>query len=280
MSIVAASQQPSVLMAALAYARLDLSVVAIKGKMASVKWIPLQARRSSLYQIEHWARCGLLSSVGVITGAVSGNLVVMDLDSLQTVSKFEFEFPDLLNTYTVASNRGKHIYWYVENLPPTTKTEGYELRANGCYVVAPPSVHPSGKSYSVVNPVEIARVHDLDRVVEFIEAIKAEKQPEPEKRQVTGVEPLPAINNRYGLAALDDECRKVGATMTEINNQLNLSAFKLGKLVGRGHLSESLVESELLKAASHLSAKDGENLSVKTIRSGLNAGKASVSGRV
>jgi hypothetical protein len=273
MSIVHVSQEKTVLAAALAYARLGFSVVAIKGKLASVKWIPLQARRASMREIAYWHNRGLLTSVGVITGAVSGNLAVMDLDSLQTVSKFEFTFPELLNTYTVASNRGKHIYWYVDRLPQTTKTDGYELRADKCYVVAPPSVHPSGKRYTVENPVEIARVPHLDHVVEFIDAIKADKQRESDNQRSQNTEQKPAIKNLYAQTALDRECTNVRtATEGNANDQLNLSAFKLGQLVQLGYLTASTVESALLGAAAGLSARDGENLTIKTIRSGLTAG--------
>lgn len=275
MSIVAASQQPSVIEAAFAYARLGFSVIAYKGKLPSVYWIPHQTQRASLRQLAYWHNRGLMPNVGIVTGAVSGNLVVADLDGLKSVATFEFEFPELLNTYTVASGsgEGKHIYYYVDRLPTSKKIKGYELRADKLCVVAPPSCHKSGKNYAVANPVEIMRVPNLDRVVEFIEDKRKESQPETVKTTSSSTPPLPAINNAYGMTALHNECRNISTTMVNINDQLNLSAFKLGQLVGLGFLSESLVESELLKAAAHLSAKDGENLSIKTIRSGLNAGK-------
>lgn len=271
-----AAKQPSLLMAALAYARLGMSVITTKGKLASVHWIPQQKQRATAEQIQYWHKRGLMHGIGIVCGAVSNNLVVMDLDGLQSVTNFEFEFPELLDTYTVVSGsgKGKHIYWHAEKLPPTTRVKGFELRANEMYVVVPPSIHPETKQpYTVEKAVEVAYVHDLDRVVEFIEAIRKERQREQETGRSQNHEPKPAINKSfYGVAALTDECNRVRATATNVNDQVNLSAFKLGQLVALGYLSESLVESELLSAAAHLSARDGENLTVKTIRSGLRAG--------
>jgi hypothetical protein len=76
------------------------------------------------------------------------------------------------------SGQGKHVYLYVDDLPPTTKAldtpiGNLELRAEGCYVACPPSLHPVTKQpYLVEKPAEILRVPHLKEVVEWIRAFK------------------------------------------------------------------------------------------------------------
>jgi hypothetical protein len=58
------------------------------------------------------------------------------------------------------------------------------------------------------------------------------------------------------------------------NNALNATAYRLGRIIGRGWLKRSVVERQLLAAANHcgLTADDGVAAVNATIRSGLNAG--------
>lgn len=77
---------------------------------------------------------------------------------------------------------------------------------------------------------------------------------------------------QYAAAALAGECRTVAATPEgSRNHQLNISAFKIGQLVGGGHLDEAEAADQLENAglAAGLSRSEVE----ATVRSGLNAGQ-------
>lgn len=277
--ILEAARADSLHAAAVAYADLGFSVIPCYGKIASTpKWETRQTARASRAVIAYWSAQNMLQNVAIVCGAISGNLVVMDLDGTRAVEAFGDHFPALTDTYTVrsGSGHGAHLYYYAETLPPTTRVVSaevgnVELRANGCYVVAPPSVHPeSHQPYVVVNAVPIMRVANMGEVVTWVKLLIAEKH--------GGVMP-PATNaqvrasSAWALAALRSEC--IGVKLAPAgarNDTLNRAAFKLGQLVAAGHLSRFEVEQALFNAAAPLAMQDGETSVLRTIASGLGAG--------
>lgn len=282
MSIVAASQQETVLGAALAYLELGISVVPAIGKKVPLKsWSQFQTKLAPFSYVHNWHRAGLLRNVALVGGAVSGGLCFVDLDGVEAVAKYEFLFPDLLDTYTVISGSGlgKHFYYYADNIPPSTRTKGYELRVDGLIVVAPPSIHPETfKPYRVSNPVEIKRVNNLQAVVDFIMGIIRERKKEQSK-STTGTPSIVVFNSTaYGLGALDKAYHNVlTAPINERNNTLYREALKLGSLVADNHISVGEVERDLMLACLHngLIQEDTERQCMATIKSGLNTGMMS-----
>ena len=278
MSIVAASHESSVLSAALAYLELGLSVVPVKGKVCPVQWAKFQTQLAPFSYVHNWHRNGLMTGVAIVGGKVSGNLVFMDLDGLEAVAHYERCFPHLLDTYTVVtgSGNGKHFYYFVDKLPATTRTKGYELRSDGCYVVAPPSLHPvTGREY-IPNRTEIKRVDNLDEIVTWIMGMIRAHQP----ARVESDKPSMMFENStaYGQSALDSAVRNVAAAGTRNrNNALYIESLKLGSLVRDGCLTVSDVESALLRAAAAVGLvdEDGERQCLNTIRSGLRTGMKS-----
>lgn len=274
--LVEAALLPHLLPAALAYADLGFSVLACEGKKPAVNWTAFQSRAAHPDTIRKWDQVGLLQNVGIICGAVSGNLVVVDCDGWNAVQKFTSEFPELVDTYIVTSGsgRGQHFYYIVQNMPKTTKILGadgnIELRADGCYVVAPPSIHPiSQQRYSILRPRPIMILSHMNHVVNWIKSLSIEQRAAPSER------PARPVNgaSRWALAALAAECRAVAlAPNNSRNNTLNRAAFKLGQIVGAGMLARSDVERQLEAAASGLAKDDGLLSVQKTIKSGLDAG--------
>jgi len=87
------------------------------------------------------------ANVGIVTGAKSG-LVVLDQDGPEAEESLKDK--DLPSTLRVST--GKGIHWYfshpggiVRNF--TRRLPGLDLRGDGGYVVAPPSLHSSGHRY-------------------------------------------------------------------------------------------------------------------------------------
>lgn len=276
-AILQAAEAANLFEAALYYAALGFSVLPLRGKKpALLNWHERQERRADTALIERWDRAGLLDNIGIVCGQVSGNLAVVDLDGDDAIIAFYSQFPDLLNTYTVAtgSGHGAHLYFRCDELPPTTRAMNtpygnVELRTNGCYVVAPPSLHPdTGKMYVVSNASDLLHIHSLYHVGAWACGLKQSEEPQPAR----SAEPVRAATP-WAQAALNAECTAVRfAPENSRNNTLNRAAFKLGQLVQRGLLSRSEVEAALFDAAKHLSATDGEAATRKTIKSGLEAG--------
>ena len=73
------------------------------------------------------------------------HLVVFDIDERNGGERPD-ELPD---TLTVATPGGKHLYYFVPDMywrPAGKYAQGVDVKWDG-YVVAPPSIHPSGEPY-------------------------------------------------------------------------------------------------------------------------------------
>lgn len=91
-------------------------------------------------------------------GVVQSNLVVLDFDSRNAARNPQWlallDRCFSCNTHVVATNDGYHIYFYMDR-PMQFKGKlisGIDIKHKG-YVVLPPSIHPNGTEYKVVNDV-------------------------------------------------------------------------------------------------------------------------------
>jgi len=122
-------------------------------KKPLVKWEPYQKQRAGADQIRQWWTKEPKANVGIVTGRVS-NLAVVDLDryspdySEEIALKF---FPDSIVTPCVSTPRGgQHLYFTCPEQDITINARalpGIDLRANGGYIVAPPSTDGNGAGY-------------------------------------------------------------------------------------------------------------------------------------
>jgi hypothetical protein len=142
--------------AALRYLSYGWSVIPVRPreKRPLVQWENYQRERPSVDQVTKWFYEHSDANVGVVTGLISG-LVVLDVDpahggdeSLTELEQRHSALPDTIESLT--GGGGRHIYFrhpggIIHNrvglLP------GMDLRGDGGLVVAPPSVHPSGRHY-------------------------------------------------------------------------------------------------------------------------------------
>lgn len=92
--------------------------------------------------------------MGVICGAVSGGLIALDFDNALNLRNFLDANPDLeRETVIVTTARGGHVWLQTPDRfrPFRVEEFGLDVKAEGSYVVAPPSIHPSGKPYEFAN---------------------------------------------------------------------------------------------------------------------------------
>ncbi|MFC3381199.1 bifunctional DNA primase/polymerase [Couchioplanes azureus] len=147
---------------------------------------------------------------------------------------------------------------------------GVDWRGRGGYVIAPPSRHARGTFYYwVVRPgPEPPAAPDALR--ELIAG------PDPPAGADAPLADLTMITHpgRYAAAALEAETHRVAyAAVGTRNDTLNRAAFALGRLVGAGMLDVATVTRELRAAGAW--AGLGRDETVRTIRSGLDAGRRS-----
>lgn len=139
--------------AAQEYVRKGFSVIPVTHdkRPAVHEWKTFQSRHALPSEIEEWYAKWPTCGVGIITGTISG-LVVVDIDSPEALQKM-VEIKDQLGAPpTVVTGKGFHMYYryptgvgVVGN--SVNKELGLDIRGEGGYVVAPPSVHPSGVQY-------------------------------------------------------------------------------------------------------------------------------------
>ena len=69
----------------------------------------------------------------------------------------------MAQTPVVRTGRGFHVYLRSKTPLKTQRFDGGEIRGEGVYVVAPPSVHENGHSYQFINPdiVDILTIESL-----------------------------------------------------------------------------------------------------------------------
>lgn len=143
--------------AALAYAARGWSVLPIepRGKRPRVPWLELQQRCAGTEEIGDWFERWPDANVGIVTGRISG-LVVIDIDPQHggpaSLSRLQDEYGPLPPTVEAQTGGGgRHLYF--AHPGPLVHNRvgigpGIDLRGDGGCVVAPPSLHPSGRRYA------------------------------------------------------------------------------------------------------------------------------------
>jgi hypothetical protein len=117
------------------------------------------------FQIEDWWKRWPDANIGIATGAVSG-LVVLDFDKkhggLETLSEEEAGLP--LTMEVATGGGGRHLYYGHPGLHTPNRQgllPGMDVRGDGGYVVAPPSVHESGGSYKLDTQLGLGTIQAL-----------------------------------------------------------------------------------------------------------------------
>jgi len=136
--------------------------------------IPIPIKRRSKKPYVKWLKENWQPSFPSLTGWLSrrginwavrcgAELAVLDFDGPDCYDRFIFLHPEAASWPTVETGRGFHI-WVKPRLPWLSQTlDGFELKCIGSYVVAPPSIHPTGKSYTFqVYPKDGLPVVDLE----------------------------------------------------------------------------------------------------------------------
>ena len=135
--------------------RSGFSVIPVQpsGKRPLVSWIEYQSRRPTEEEIRQWWQQHPSANIGIVTGKVS-RTVVIDLDPDKGGNEsgagiYEQAPTDLI----VKTGRGGYHLYYrypedVGHIPNRVGLlPGVDVRADGGYVVAPPSAHSSGRLY-------------------------------------------------------------------------------------------------------------------------------------
>jgi len=142
-------------------------------------------------------------NIGIATGAISG-LWVVDIDPGGVLDGLPL-------TLEATTGRGRHLYFaYPQHADLRCTTSeigpGIDTRGNGGYVIAPPSVHPSGAIYRWTVTVE--PIEPPGWLIEL-----ARKKATNSQRAIAAAHSTPRAGGRgYGQAALACELRGAGGS--------------------------------------------------------------------
>ena len=146
----------STLVQAREYLQFGLSVISLRprGKEPVGPWKEFQNRRASEAEVRRWFAENE-NNIGIVTGAISG-IFVVDVDIRhggdKSLEDRERNFAPLPITSEVdTGGGGRHLFLrHPGRLVPNSAgavAPGIDIRGDGGFVVAPPSVHPSGSVY-------------------------------------------------------------------------------------------------------------------------------------
>lgn len=234
----------------------------------------------NLDQVRAWWTATPDANIGLATGGASG-VIVIDIDGREAEERYGLMLlthgapgsPTCPDGASVRTGNGWHLYL----TPPggvairnsaSKLAPGVDVRGDGGYVIAPPSVHPTGRRYMWRDPVPAT---GLPVLAGAWARMLMPKPPAAPKRRHTAAEPG-AAGTPYGLAALAGECEAVAATGEGgRNHRLNEAAFNAGTLIAAGELDLAHAIDQLAAAADTAGLPTNE--AEKTIASGLRAGR-------
>lgn len=136
------------------YAESGWSVIPLRSgekRPALSSWKDRMHEPASPEEVESWWLSDPTRNIGIVTGMVSG-IIVVDADGddgLQTIQGL-----DIPITPTVKTPKGRHLYFRHpgHRVPNAVRMlPGLDLRGDGGFVVAPRSLHPGGAHYEWVD---------------------------------------------------------------------------------------------------------------------------------
>ena len=216
-------------------------------------------------------------NIGIATGMAS-RVWIADIDGEcgeANLRRLEAQHGALPATWESLTARGRHIWWRCDAPVPCSAGKiapGIDVRGCGGYVVAPPSIHPSGRSYEW----SVDCADELAVAPAWLLQLARKKPAQTiSQRAIANMRGRVASPGAYGLAAINSECAELaGIAPGARNNALNRAAFALFQLVAGGELDRDQVVDSLIEACHRngLVQDDGLQSVMATIRSAYRAG--------
>jgi putative DNA primase/helicase len=134
------------------------------------EWEEFETRLPNLEEKADWFHEGKPTNIGVLCGGISGGLVILCFNDPDGAREFfgEERWQELPEaTFITKSVRGHHVWLRSDKLIKSQKVgrgkneSWLEIRSDGNFTVAPPSLHPSGVPYQAVGVEHIYKAKDL-----------------------------------------------------------------------------------------------------------------------
>ena len=135
-------------------------------KRPPFSWKEYQDRLPTEQEITEWYEQCPEAGVAIITGSISG-LVVVDIDNPEAKQELEERFGPLPETLFGHTSKGQHYYFrhpgnvHCKTCSGLSGIEGLDIRGDGGYIIAPPTVHPDGTVYTWEGEFDVDRIAEL-----------------------------------------------------------------------------------------------------------------------
>lgn len=172
---------------------------------------------SDTSQIQRWWGMWPDANIGMPTGETTG-VIVLDQDGEQ--GAISLKGKELPPTPTARTGKGTHRLYrhpggYVKSV--TGLLDGVDLKADGGYVILPPSLHQSGKRYEWIVPLDYGLADPPEWLLELI------SEPAVQGNGHNVIEPTIAQGWRNNtLTRLAGAMREVGMTESEMQAGLDV----------------------------------------------------------
>ena len=152
------------------------------------------------------------SNVGVICGY--NNHIVLDFDSFEEYARYiSAGYP--IDTYAIRTGRGVHLHFRVRKLDKTiqyTHPSGCEVWVNSKFALIPPSIHKSGKPYTVHNDKPIM-------AIDCITSLGAARQ--AAERRNSGFAGVEQPENNQNNFSLSGACERSSLDALKLNTPIS-----------------------------------------------------------
>ncbi len=145
-------------------------------------------------QIRAWWSATRTANIGIATGAASGGVIVIDVDvdeakgkdGIPTLRAWQDERGQLPPTLSATTGRGGlHLYYRSAKRRKNTTNgdKSVDIRADGGYVVAPPSIHDNGNAYAWDVPFDADMIAEADaNTLAFVDSLYPDKRGKGRRR--------------------------------------------------------------------------------------------------
>ena len=131
--------------------------------------------------VKGWWQTWPNANIGIATGQVSGGLCVIDmdideekgLDGWRSLRDWQDGHGIISPSWLCKTGRGGYHYYFLADEPINNRVgviPGVDIRGDGGYIVAPPSIHPNGTPYTwdeKCDP-EVMPLHSIDDNIRFL----------------------------------------------------------------------------------------------------------------
>lgn len=270
---------------AVAYRKLGWCVIPlVPGTRASYlkHWKPFQIALPTIRQVSKWWKMWPDASIGIVLGPISG-LLVIDSDSKDANNLLLKLLGDVLKHCPKAASGsrgpGKYHYYFKHPALATRASnkslhQQLEIRGTNGLIVAPPSVHKTGKNtYAWIKGQAIWRVPLMETPAVILEALQASRKRIPIAVRL----PVPTIKGSGGFSETFSSfnSQRVPGDVAEFirgehahtnNHDWNDRLFRCARWCRDHHVPQDLAEDILVKEADPTDSAEKDKV-LNTIRS-------------